>query len=317
MMRRLIPLLLLLIMFQAGAADTYPNGTVRLVVPYAPGGGLDATARLIAQGLTKRLGQPVVVDNRPGGDGIVGTTLVAHAAPDGQTLLMVNMSHAINVALGRKLPYDTLKDFDPITQTNNQQFLLVTSPSLPVHSVHELVTLLKQKPGALNYGSSSNASALPMELFKSMTGTDVMQIPFAGTGPMLTAMLSGQFQMSFAASMSALPFIKSGKLQALAIGDSKRSALLPDVPTVAESGVPGFQAVDWNGIVAPAHTPPAIIARLNKEVVAVLNSPEVHDRMESFGSDVVGSTPQAWQAFIQAEIAKWTAIVAKAHMKAY
>lgn len=315
-MRRLT-LMLLLVLACTAAAAQYPNGTVRLVVPYAPGGGLDATARLIAKGLTEKLGQPVVVDNRPGGDGIVGSTVVAHAAPDGQTLLMVNMSHAINAAMGRKLPYDTLKDFEPITQTNNQQFLLVTLPTVPARSVRELVALLKAKPGAMNYGSSSNASALPMELFKSLTGTDVVQIPFAGTGPMLTAMLSGQFQLSFAASMSALPFIKSGKLHALAIGDSKRSALLPDVPTVAESGVPGFQAVDWNGILAPAHTPRPIIDRLNRDVVAVLNTPEVRDRMGGFGSDVVGSTPEAWQAFIQSEIVKWTAIVDTAHMKPY
>lgn len=297
------------------AGQSYPSKPVRLIAPFAPGGGLDATARLIAQRLTVNFGQSVIVDNRPAVDGIVGTELVANANPDGHTLLMVNMSHAINAAVGKKLPYDTLKDFAPVTQTNNQQLLLVVIPSLPVKSVRELIDLLKAKPGALSYGSSSNAVALPMELFKSMTGTEVVHIPYKGTGPMLNDMLGGQIQIAFGASISTVPQVKAGRLRALAIGDSKRSALMPELPTIAEAGVPGYQAVIWNGVLAPAKTPLAIVERLNREIVGIVRSTEFRTRMESLGSDVVGSTPAEWGKFIADEIAKWSKIAKSAGLK--
>lgn len=297
------------------AAQDYPSRPVRLIAPFAPGGGLDATARLIAQRLTANLGQSVIVDNRPAVDGVIGTELVARANPDGYTLLMVNMSHAINAAVGKKLPYDTLKDFAPITQTNDQQLLLVVIPSLPVKSVAELVALLKSRPGALSYGSSSNAVALPMELFKSLTHTDVVHIPYKGSGPMMNDLLGGQIQLTFGASISTVPQVKAGRLRALAIGDSKRSALMPDLPTVAESGVPGYQAVIWNGILAPARTPPALIARLNREIVNILRTAGFRARMENLGSDVVGSTPAEWGRFIADEIVKWSQIAKTAGLK--
>jgi len=296
-------------------AQNYPTRPVRLIAPFAPGGGLDATARLIAQRLTHSLGQPVVVDNRPAVDGIVGTETVARANPDGHTLLIVNMSHAINPAVGRKLPYDTLKDFAPITQTNNQQLILVVIPSIPAKTVKEFIDLLKAKPGAMSYGSSSNAAALPMELFKSMTGTSITQIPYKGTGPMMTDLLSGQIQASLGASISTLPQVKAGRLRGLAIGDSKRSALMPDLPTMSEAGVPDYQAVIWNGLLAPAKTPSPLVQRLHKEVVAILRSAEFKERMESFGSDIVGSTPQEWHKFIESEIFKWTKIAKTAGIK--
>ncbi len=296
-------------------AQNYPSRPVRLIAPFAPGGGLDATARLIAQRLTASLGQPVVVDNRAAVDGVVGTELVAKANPDGYTLLMVNMSHAINAAVGKKLPYDTLKDFAPITQTNNQQLLLVVIPSLPAKSVSELIGLLKAKPGALSYGSSSSAVALPMELFKSMTGTDSVHIPYKGTGPMLNDMLGGQVQLAFAASISTVPQVKAGRLRALAIGDSKRSPLMPDLPTIAESGVPGYQAVIWNGVLAPAHTPPTIVEQLNREIVRIVRSDEFRMRMDALVSDVVGSTPSEWGRFIASEIAKWSTIAKSAGIR--
>ena len=289
-------------------AQTYPARPVRLIAPFAAGGGLDATARLIAQRLTQSWVQPVVVDNRPAVDGIVGTETVARAAPDGHTLLIVNMSHAINPALGKKLPYDTLKDFSPITQTHYQQLLLVVIPSVNAKSVKELVDLLKAKPDALSYGSSSNAAALPMELFKSMTGTRMVQIPYKGTGPMLNDLLGGQIQLTLGAAMPILPHVKSGRLRALAIGDSKRAAALAEIPTIAETGVTGYHAVMWNGILAPAHTPRTLIDRLNREIVTILRSPDVRERMESFGSDIVAGSPQDWQRFIAVEIAKWTKI---------
>ena len=307
-MRRTWTILCLGIACGAAAAEDYPHKPVRLIAPFAPGGGLDSTARLIAQQLTQRLGQPVVVDNRPAVDGIAGTETVARASPDGYTLLIVNMSHAINPAIGRQLPYDTLKDFAPITQTNNQQLLLVVIPSMPVKSARELIAHLKAQPGALNYGSSSSASTLPMELFKSMTGTRIVEIPYKGTGPMLNDMLGGQLQLAFGASITTLPHVKSGRLRALAIGDAKRSEFLPELPTLAESGVPGYAAVIWNGMLAPANTPRVIIDRLYRAIVAIITTPEFRQRMASLGSDIVGSTPAAWGSFIQAEIAKWSRI---------
>jgi len=290
------------------SAQNYPSRPIRLIAPFAPGGGLDATARIIAQRLTNSLGQSVVVDNRAAVDGIVGTELVAKAIPDGYTLLMVNMSHAINAAVGKKLPYNTQKDFLPITQTNNQQLLLVVIPSLPVKSVGELIDLLKAKPDALSYGSSSNAVALPMELFKSMTSTRAVHIPYKGTGPMLNDMMGGQVQLAFAASISTVPQVKAGRLRALAIGDSKRSPLMPDLPTIAESGVQGYQAVIWNGVLAPQKTPTTIIKLLNQEIVRIVRSDEFHLRMDALVSDIVGSTSAEWGKFITEEIAKWSKI---------
>jgi tripartite-type tricarboxylate transporter receptor subunit TctC len=297
------------------AADSFPTRPVRLIAPFAPGGGLDATARLIAQRLTSVLGQPVVVDNRPGVDGIIGTAIAAKANPDGHTLLMVNMSHAINPALGKPLPYDSLHDFEPVTQTNNQQLLLVAIPSLPAKTVKELIGLLKAKPGALSYGSSSNAVALPMELFKSMTGTELVHIPYKGGGPMLNDMLAGQIHVAFGASITTLPLVTAGRLRALAIGDSRRSTLMPDLPTVSEAGVPGYHAVIWNGILAPARTPPRVIARLNQEIVDIVRVAEFRARLASVGSEVMGSTPAEWGRFIETEIAKWTKIAKLAGIK--
>jgi len=297
-------------------AQPYPTRPVRLVAPFAPGGGLDSTARLIAQRLTQSFGQSVVVDNRPAVDGIVGTETVARAAPDGYTLLIVNMSHAINPAIGRKLPYDTQKDFTPITQTNNQQLLLVIIPSVAAKSVTELIQMLKAKPGAMSYGSSSSAAALPMELFKSMTGTDIVQIPYKGTGPMLNDLLGGQIQLALGASISTVPQVKAGRLRALAIGDSKRSTIMPELPTMSEAGVPGYHAVIWNGILAPAQLPSALLQQLNKEIVTILHTPAVRERMESSGSEVVGSTPEEWRKFIELEIAKWTKIAKNAGITA-
>ena len=293
----------------------YPSRPVRLIAPFAPGGGLDATARLIAQRLTQSLGQPVVVDNRPAVDGIVGTETAARASPDGHTLLIVNMSHAINPAVGRKLPYDTRRDFSSITQTNNQQLLLVVIPAVAAKTVKELIDVLKAKPGAMSYGASSSAAALPMELFKSMTGTSIVQIPYKGTGPMLNDLLGGQIQVALGASMSTLPQVKAGRLRALAIGDSKRSAIMPELPTMSEAGVTNYHAVIWNGILAPAHTPRALIERLHKEIVTVLRAADFRERMESFGSDIVGSTPDEWRNFIDSEIAKWTKIAKIAGIK--
>jgi tripartite-type tricarboxylate transporter receptor subunit TctC len=298
------------------AAQSYPTRPVRLVVPFPPGGGTDTLARMIVQRLGDALGQPVVIDNRGGADGIVGSEIVAKANPDGYTLLIVSSSHAINPALGRKLPYDTLKDFNYITQTAIQQSLLVTHPNVPVKVLRDLIEYAKAKPNALNYGSSSNAAALPMELFKAMAGVQIQHVPYKGTGPMLNDLLGGQIQTSMAGAVSAIAHVKSGKLRALGIGDSKRSAFMPDIPTIAEAGVPGYQSTIWTGMLAPARTPREIIDRLNAEVVKIVQAKDFTARMHQLGSDTVGSGADEWKRFIEAEMVKWTKIAKIAGMKA-
>ncbi len=298
------------------AAAAYPDRPVRMIVPFTPGGGTDLVARMIAQRLGESMGQTFVVDNRPAVDGIVGTEIAARSQPDGYTLLQVSTSHAINVALGRKLPYDTLKDFAPIAHTANQQLILVVNPALPVRTVKELIALARAKPGSLNYGSSSNATALPTELFQAMTGTQIQHIPYKGSPPMLADLIAGQIQLSIAAAISAIPQVKSGKLRALAIGDSRRSPEMPDLPTIAEAGVPGYQAAIWSGMLAPAGTPAPIIDRLNREVVQVVRAADFRARLLELGAESVGSTAAEWGAFLRNEIDKWQKIARRANMRA-
>ncbi len=300
----------------AHAASAYPDRPVRMIVPFTPGGGTDLVARMIAQKLGENLGQPVVVDNRPAVDGVVGTEIAARSQPDGYTLLQVSTSHAINVALGRKLPYDTLKDFAPIAHTANQQLILVVNPTLPVRTVKELIALGRAKPDALNYGSSSNATALPTELFKAMTGIQAQHIPYKGSPPMLADLIAGQIQMSIAAAISAIPQVKSGKLRVLAIGDSRRSTEMPDLPTIAEAGVPGYQATIWSGLLAPAGTSAPIIERLNREVVKAVRAPDFRAKLLELGAESVGSTAAEWGAFLRSEIEKWQKIAKRAGMRA-
>ena len=300
----------------AHAASAYPDRPVRMIVPFTPGGGTDLVARMIAQKLGENLGQPVVVDNRPAVDGVVGTEIAARSQPDGYTLLQVSTSHAINVALGRKLPYDTLKDFAPIAHTANQQLILVVNPGLPVRTVKELIALGRAKPDALNYGSSSNATALPTELFKAMTGIQAQHIPYKGSPPMLADLIAGQIQMSIAAAISAIPQVKAGKLRVLAIGDSRRSSEMPDLPTIAEAGVPGYQATIWSGLLAPAGTPAPIIERLNREVVKAVRAPDFRAKLLELGAESVGSTAAEWGAFLRSEIEKWQKIAKRAGMRA-
>ena len=300
----------------AHAASAYPDRPVRMIVPFTPGGGTDLVARMIAQKRGENLGQPVVVDNRPAVDGVVGTEIAARSQPDGYTLLQVSTSHAINVALGRKLPYDTLKDFAPIAHTANQQLILVVNPGLPVRTVKELIALGRAKPDALNYGSSSNATALPTELFKAMTGIQAQHIPYKGSPPMLADLIAGQIQMSIAAAISAIPQVKAGKLRVLAIGDSRRSSEMPDLPTIAEAGVPGYQATIWSGLLAPAGTPAPIIERLNREVVKAVRAPDFRAKLLELGAESVGSTAAEWGAFLRSEIEKWQKIAKRAGMRA-
>ena len=296
-------------------AQGYPTRPLRLIVPLAPGGGTDVLGRMMAGRLGDALGPSVIVDNRPARDNIVGTEIVAHAAPDGYTLLLTTISHSINAAMYKELPYDSIRDFAPITQTANQHLVLVVNPSLPAKTVKELIEYLKAHPGKLNYGSSSNATALPMELFKHMTATQIQNIPYKGSGQMMSDLLGRQVQLSMSGAVSAVPHIKAGRLRALGIASLKRSGFLPDVPTIAESGVPGFQAAAWTGLMAPAKTPRSVIERLNKEVVRILHMPDFSERISSLGADVVGSTPEEFGKFISNEIEKWTKIVKIAGFK--
>lgn len=298
------------------SAQKYPSKPIRLVVPFAAGGGTDVVARLIAQRLGHALSQNMLVDNRPAMDGILGTEIVARAAPDGYTLLIASSSHAINAALGRKLPYDTIRDFAPIIQVSNQQLLLVVHPSVPVNNVAELLDYVKARPGKLNYGSSSNAVALPMELLKSMTGIDVLHIPYKGSGPMLNDLLGGQIHMAVAGAIASVPHVKAGRLRALGIGDARRSAFLPETPTIAESGVPGYQAVIWAGMFAPAGTPRPVVETLNAEIGLTLRTPEIREKLGAQGADPVGGTPEEWGAFLVRELEKWARVAAAAGFKA-
>ena len=297
-------------------AQQYPSKSIRFIVPYVAGGNTDVLARLIGQQMSETLGQPVIIDNRPAVDGVVGIGLVASSPGDGYTLLMVSSSVAINVAVGYKLPYDTMRDLAPITQTASQQLILVVHPSLPVKTVKELIEFAKIKSGGLNYGTSSNAGQLATELFNVMAGIKMVHIPYKGSAPMINDLLGGQIDVSFSPSVTTLPHVRSGRLRAIAIGDSKRSSFMPDTPTVSESGVPGYQAVIWTGMLAPAKTPRSIINMLNKEVVRIVRAPDLKNRLVQLGSDTVGSTPEQFGEFLKAEIAKWSKIAKQVGVKA-
>jgi len=294
----------------AHAAD-YPERPVRLVVSYPPGGGTDVTARTIVAKFSEGLGRQVVIDNRGGGGSIIGTDLVAKATPDGYTLLMADTTFGIIPGLYGKLPYDALKDFQPVSQLTSVPVGLVVHPSLPVNSVKELVALAKAKPGELNFGSGGIGTPVHMagELLKLAAHIDIVHIPYKGAGPAFTDLLGGHFQIMFPTLQSAVPYIKSGRLRLLALTSEKRSSAFPDTPVMEEAGVPGVVAVAWFGIQAPRGTSKAIIARLHDETLKTLQDPTVRQRFETEGADIVGSTPAQFGKFISAEIAKWTKVV--------
>lgn len=295
------------------AAMEYPSKPVRFISPFSPGGGTDTVARALALRLSDALGKTFIVDNRPGAEGIIGTELGARSPADGYTLIVVNLGTlAINPNL-RKVPYDALRDFAPITQTTASSTVLVVHPSMPVKNVRELVALAKTR--SLNYGASSSATFLPMELLKQMSGIDMTHIPYKGTGPSLTGILSGEVQVMFGGAINTTPQVKNGKLRALAVAGDRRAKALPDVPTVAESGYPGYEANSWNGMVAPAGTPAAIIKRLNAEMLKILATREVIDYMVADGAEPAGSTPEKFAAYIRAEHAKWAKVIRAAHLK--
>jgi len=306
-MRALWMLSLFCVAGTAAAQGAYPVKPVRFISPFAPGGGTDTVARALAHRMGDALGKTFIVDNRPGAEGTIGTELGAKSPPDGYTLLVANLGTlAINPNL-RKVPYDPLRDFAPVIQTTSSSTVLVVHPSLPAKSVRDLVALARAKP--LNYGASSSATFLPMEMLKQMAKFEMTHVPYKGTGPALTGILSGEVQAMFGGAINTVPQVRSGKLRALAVAGDRRARALPDVPTVAESGFPGYEANSWNGIVAPAGTPRAILARLNGEMLKILALKEVVDYMTADGAEPAGNTPEHFGSYIRSEHAKWQRVI--------
>ncbi len=293
-------------------AQAYPNHAIRLVVPFPAGGTTDILARDVGKRLTETLGQSVVIDNRPGAGGNIGSDIVAKSAPDGYTLLMGTVgTHAINPSLYAKMPYDHVKDFAPVVLVAGVPNVLVVHPALPVKSVAELIKLAKDKPGTINFASSGAGTSIHLsgELFKTMTGVDIVHVPYKGSAPALTDLMGGQVQIMFDNLPSSLPQIKGGKLRAIAVTSLKRAPALPDLPTLAESGLPGFEASSWFGILAPAGTPAPVIAKINAEVDKWLQSPEGKEQLMTQGAEVAGGTPEQFAAHIRAETEKWAKVV--------
>ncbi|HZN24267.1 MAG TPA: tripartite tricarboxylate transporter substrate binding protein [Burkholderiales bacterium] len=300
------------------AEIAYPSRPIRIVDPFPPGGPSDIVARSISPRLGEALGQTVVVDNRGGAAGVVGCEIVAKAAPDGHTLLL-GPSGALTIqpTLSSKLPYDPRRDFEPVTQLTSGPQVIAVNPSVPARSIPELIALAKAKPGQLNYasGGAGTANHLAAEVFKLASVVNIVHVPYKGTGPALASVISGETQMIISSLLPALPHVKSGKLRALAVTSTSRSAAVPDVPTAAESGLPKFETSSWHGILVPARTPRAIVTRLHDEVVKVLNLPDVRERLTAQGLNVVASTPQAFAGHIKSETEKYARVIKQVGIK--
>lgn len=292
-------------------AQAYPTKLVKLVVPYPPGGPTDIVARLVAQKLSEQMGQQFIIDNRPGAGGNPGAELVARSPADGYTLVVATTAHAINPSLFKNLGYSLSKDFAPVSQLTSGPLVIVANPSLPAKNVAELIALAKSKPGELNFASSGNGQSthLSAELFASMAGVKMNHIPYKGSAPALTDTMGGQTQLMFDTMLSAMPHVKAGKLKALAVTSATRSPVAPDVPTVAESGLPGYEAIAWNGLLAPAGTPPEVLARLSAELKKVLAAPDVKDKFAAQGFAATWNSPEDFGRFMTSEVDKWAKVV--------
>ncbi|HSC95310.1 MAG TPA: tripartite tricarboxylate transporter substrate binding protein [Burkholderiales bacterium] len=300
----------------ASFAQQYPAKPIRLIVPFAPGGPADIQARLIGPKLTEAWGQPVVVENRPGGNTIIATELTARADPDGHVVQIISAGFAINVSLYAKLPYDSVRDFAPVTQLTSGPAIVVVHPSLPARSVKELVQLARSRPGQLTYGSAGLPSQLAVELFKVMTGTDMVHVPYKGAAPAMVDLIAGHVQVSFPTISGGLPHARAGRLRALATTGAKRSLATPDLPTMIEAGVPGYVAVNWFGTVVPAKTPAAVVSRLSQEIARALRLPEVGERLLSQGMEPMSNAPEEFAAYIKSEMTKWAKVVKASGAKA-
>ncbi len=296
----------------AAAQGAFPSKTITIIVPFAAGGTTDILARVVAQGMGAELGQPVVVDNRAGAGGNIGGQLAARAPADGYTLFMGTVgTHAINAALYKKMPFDPIKDFAPLTRVANVPNLLVANPAQPFKTVQELIAYAKANPGKINFGSSGSGSSIHLsgELFKSMAKVDMQHVPYKGSAPAVTDLLGNQIAIMFDNMPSAIQHVRSGKLRAIAVTTAKRSPELPDVPTIAEAGVPGYEATSWFGMFAPAGTPAPVVAKLNATIVKVLAQPEIKKKLAEQGAEAAGETPEQFAAFIQKESVKWGKVV--------
>ena len=300
-------------------AQQYPARPIRFVLGFAPGGASDTMARVVATRLSENLGQPVVIDNRAGAGGNIAAEIVARSAPDGYTMLLGNNGIlAVNVSLYPKLAFDPVKDFSPVVLIASQPNILVVHPAVTANSVKDLVALAKSKAGKLNYASPGNGTTghLAGELFKRMVDIEYAIIPFKGGGPTALALISGECQFSFATALSVQPHIKSGKLRALAVTTARRSPGFPDLPTVAEAGVPGFDAITWHGVVVPARTPQPVIARLNGEFNKLLQTADMRERLMALGSDIIGGEPKQLTEFMRVEIPRWAKVIKESGAKA-
>ncbi len=308
---------MLLAVFSTGVAGAqapvqYPVKAIRMIVPSAPGSGPDIMARTIAQKLSEAWSQPVVVEARPGAGGIIGSEAVARSSPDGYTLIMGNAgSHSVNPSLYRKLPYDPLKDFAPVALVSSAPNILIVHPSLPVKSAKDLIALAKARPGDLTFGSGGNGSTahLSGEMFRTLAGINLVHVPFKGAPAAVLGVITGEISMAILNLPPALPHVKSGRLKALGVSTPRRSAAVPDLPTIAESGLPGYSATAWYGVLAPAGTPREIILKLNAEIVKNLRTDEIKKRIASDGGEVIGSTPEEFTAVMKTDIAKWAKVV--------
>ncbi len=292
-------------------AQNYPVKPIRIIVPYAPGGSTDVVMRILAPRLTEILGQQAVVENRPGGSSTIGLDIAAKSAPDGYTLGVANLTFGANPSLIKKMPFDTEKDLLPVSLVSIVTLVLTVHPSVPARTVKQLIALAKMKPGSLNYGSAGNASAnhLATERFNYMTGTKMVHIPYKGGGPAVISVVSGETAILMATIPSSIQHFQSGRLIPLGVSSLQRNAALPAIPSIAEAGVPGYEAIEWNGVVVPAGTPAAVISRLHQALAKSLSIPEVKERILSLGADPVGSSPEEFAAFIKKELATWSKVI--------
>ena len=314
----LAPLALALAAGTAYAAESaYPNRPIRMVVPFAPGGGSDIIGRLVSLKLSEALGQPVVVDNRPGASANIGAAVVAHALADGHTLLLGNANFTINPGLFRKMPFDPVKDFTPVSLLANALNVLAVHPGVPAASVKELIAVAKAQPGKLNFASpgTGTSSHLGGELFRSMAGIDVATIHYKGAAPAITDLLGGHVSYTITSTLSVLPHVNSGKLRALGVTSLKRSSAMPDLPTIAEAGLPGYEVTNWYGVLTTARTPAPIVDRLNREIVRIVAMPDVREKFLAQGAEPETLSPAAFERFIRAEIAKWGKVIRDAKIQ--
>ena len=308
---RYAALALLLLWPAIAPAQNFATKTIRIIVPYAPGGSTDVVFRLLAPRLSEDLGQLVVVDNRPGGSSTIGLDLAAKSPPDGHTWGISNITYGANPSLIKKMPFDSERDLLPVSQVSVVTMVLSLHPSVPARSVKQLIGLAKARPGELNFSSAGNASAnhLATAKFMHMSGTNLTHVPYKGGGPAVISLVSGETSMLFATIPSAIQHIQSGRLRGLAVSRAQRNPALPDVPTVAEAGVPGYEAIEWNGVMVPAGTPPAVVRRIHQSLSKVLAAPAMKERIVGVGAEVVGSSPEEFTAFIKSEFTAWAKVI--------